>query len=67
MGQPSTLPTSRRIARRQALKKEGYDANRLRRLLAEHGTKAVIPSVVSRRNPILTMGESTKAATASNA
>lgn len=30
----------------------GYDANHLRRLLAERGTEAVIPSTTSRKTPI---------------
>lgn len=31
---------------------KAYDANSLRRLLAERGAKAVIPSTLSRRQPI---------------
>lgn len=31
---------------------KAYDANSLRRLLAEQGAKAVIPSTLSRRQPI---------------
>lgn len=37
---------------RRLLADKGYDANQLRRLLAELGTEAVIPSTASRRTPI---------------
>lgn len=37
---------------RRLLADKGYDANHLRRRLAERGTEAVIPSKTSRRTPI---------------
>ena len=37
---------------RQLLADRGYDANHLRRLLAERKAEAVIPSTTSRRRPI---------------
>src|SRR5690606_32123195 len=37
---------------RKLLADKGYDADHLRRLLAERGTEAVIPSTASRRAPI---------------
>ena len=37
---------------RRLLADKGYDANHLRRLLAERGAEAVIPSTASRRAPI---------------
>jgi len=37
---------------RQLIGDKGYDANSLRRLLAQQGTTAVIPSTASRRAPI---------------
>lgn len=38
---------------RKLLADRGYDADHLRRLLAERGAEAVIPSTTSRRAPIL--------------
>lgn len=37
---------------RKLLADKGYDANHLRRRLAERGAEAVIPSTTSRRAPI---------------
>ena len=37
---------------RRLIADKAYDANSLRRLLAEQGAKAVIPSTLSRRQPI---------------
>ena len=51
----ATGPVARLIADR------GYDANHLRRLLAERGTEAVIPSTTSRRTPIPYDAEAYKA------
>ena len=51
----ATGPVTRLIADR------GYDANHLRRLLAERGTEAVIPSTTSRRTPIPYDAEAYKA------
>ncbi len=47
---PDLLAAAGRIARLIADK--GYDANSLRRRLAEHGAEAVIPSTASRKRPI---------------
>ena len=37
---------------RRLIADRGYDANHLRRLLAERGIEAVIPSTITRRQPI---------------
>ncbi|QQN65487.1 transposase [Bradyrhizobium diazoefficiens] len=46
---------------------KAWDANSLRKLLAEHGAKAVIPSTASRSQPILTAKRSIASATLSSA
>ena len=46
---------------RRLVADRGYDANHLRRLLAERGTEAVIPSTTARRVPIPHDAEAYKA------